>query len=377
MIYLDYAATTPVDPKVLDAMLPFLTKYYGNPSSNHACGKLAKKAVEQSREELSKLLGSYVPNELIFCASATEASNLAIKGVAECYDEPRHFITSAFEHKATMATMKCLQQWGHEVSYIYPDHKGNIQLEDIENEIRPNTVLISIMHVNNEIGSISPIEEIGQLCKKFGILFHTDATQSFGKLPINLENIDLLSFSGHKIYGPKGVGGLYVSEEVELTCQTSGGSQEGGLRAGTQNVPGIVGLAKAAEIAFATMDEHYQKMAALEDVFIEEIRNNIPLSFMQGDRMHKVPWIVNYCFYDVDGGRLRDELSRRDICVSRSSACTKSGDPSHVLESLGTRDDLAIGAIRYSFGRPTSKSDVVLAAKETACIVDGLRAGEL
>lgn len=372
MIYLDYAATTPVDKGVLDAMLPFFAEIFGNPSSKHPCGQEAANAVKRARENLAILIGCK-PKEIIFTGGASEANNLAIKGVAECYDSPRHFITSSFEHKATLQAMKKVEEWGHSVTFVDPQPDGIVNPKAIEEAITPDTVLCSIMHVNNEIGTIQPIDDIAELCRDNDVLFHTDATQSFGKMPIDIENVDFMSLSAHKFYGPKGVGALYVSDDAHLTCQIDGGSQEGGRRAGTQNVPGIIGLAAAAKKAFAEMSDNWSRQKNLERAFLKEVFDSIPMSYIQGNREFKVPWITNICFYEANGEKVRDQLGEQGYCVSRTSACAVSGAASHVLEAIKTRGELLEGAIRFSFGRPTTMAQVMGAAKETACIVAGLR----
>jgi cysteine desulfurase len=374
MIYLDYAATTFVDPEVLEKMMPYFTDIFSNPSSKHECGQKALVAVEKSRKLLANLLGANQPSEIIFTGGASEANNLAIKGVAESYDEPRHFITSGFEHKCALEAMRCLEIWGHEVTYVQPRRDGIIDPREIADAIRPDTVLCSVMHVNNEIGTIQPIDDIGDICQSNGVLFHTDATQSFGKMNVRVGgNIDMLSMSAHKIYGPKGIGLLYVRDEIPLTCQISGGSQEGGLRSGTLNVPGIVGLATAANLAISHMTKEWKRLKGLEEMFLDEIKNRIPMAYLQGNRERKVPWISNICFYGADAGRIRDELGKKNICVSRSSACAKSTDASHVLTAIGTRDELLDGAVRFSFGKRTTAKKLRKVAAETASIVEGLR----
>ena len=360
MIYLDYAATTPVDSRVVEAMIPYFCEVFSNPSSKHTCGRKAAKAVDDSRKILADLLGARDPSELIFTAGASEANNLAIKGVAEAYEEPRHFIVSNFEHKCALNAMKCLEGWGHRVTYVGPKRDGIIDPADVADAILPDTVLCSIMLVNNEVGTIQPIDDIADLCHDRGVLFHTDATQGFGKLPIRVgQNIDMLSISAHKFYGPKGIGALYVSGEIPIKCQISGGSQENGLRAGTLNVPGIVGMAKAAQISCGRMREFYEQMEHFERLLLEGIRNRIPMVYscptMMPPKGSKVPWICNVCFHGVDGGYVQDELGKREICVSRSSACAKSqSEPSHVLQALGVPPELASCAIRFSFGARTS-----------------------
>jgi cysteine desulfurase len=372
MIYLDYAATTPVDEDVLAAMWPFFVEIFGNPSSQHPCGQEAAKAVKRARGIMSVLIDCK-PQEIIFTGGASEANNLAIKGVAECYDEPRHFITSSFEHKATLQAMKKVESWGHRVTFVAPQEDGIINPQAIRDAIEPDTVLCSIMHVNNEIGTIQPIDDIADICRNNEILFHTDATQSFGKMPIDISGVDFLSLSAHKLYGPKGIGALYVSEGARLTCQIDGGSQEGGRRAGTQNVPGIVGLAEAAKKAYEEMRENWERQKKLEQVFLKELLDTTPMSYIQGNREFKVPWITNVCFYEANGEKVRDELGRRGYCVSRTSACAKSDAASHVLEAIKTRKDLLEDAIRFSFGRPTTEDEVIGAAKEASCVVAGVR----
>jgi len=374
MRYLDYAATTPVDPRVFEKMAPYFTKLFANPSSAHPCARAAREAVKASRKKLAALIGADDPDEIIFTSGASESNNLAIKGVAECYDEPVHFITSSFEHKAALNAAMQLKEWGHKVTLIRPDEGGVVRVKDVEAAIRPNTVLCSIMHVNNELGTIQPIDEISRLCKRRGVLFHTDATQSFGKMPIRATgDIDMMSLSAHKFYGPKGIGALYCAKDVPVVCQISGGSQENGVRAGTTNVPGIVGMAEAAQLACSSIREEYERLTKLQDAFVDIIKNEVPMAYMQGDPNRKVPWICNIAFYGVEGAKVRDMLGERDFCVSRSSACAKSGQRSHVLDAIGAHDELATAAVRYSFGRFTEEKDVIDAAKETACIVTELR----
>ncbi len=373
MLYLDYAATTPVDPRVLEEMTPYFCEVYGNPSSRHAMGEKAQAAVEEARKTIANQINAK-PSEVIFTGGACEANNLCIKGIAECYEEAVHFITSSIEHKSMLAAMKDLEEWGHKVTYVKPDAYGVIDPEDIKRAIQPDTILCSIMHVNNEIGTIQPIHDIADACHEQGVIFHTDATQSFGKMPLDIaDGLDLVSASAHKIYGPKGTGFLYCNSEIPLKCQISGGSQENGARAGTINVPGVVGFAKATKIACGKLEEEYERLEELEGVFLNEIYQNVPLTYLQGDEDYKVPWICNLCFYDVDGEQLRQALSDEGICISRSSACAKSGAASHVLDGMGTRDDLSSGALRISFGRNTTKDDVIRCARAIAHYVDQLR----
>jgi len=378
MIYLDYAATTPVDTEVLNEMLPFFTEHFGNPSSAHPCGQRSAKAVEEARQTISSAIGCSRA-ELVFTGGASEANNLAIKGIAEFYEDRKHFITSSFEHKAALNAMKKLREWGHEVTFIDPQPDGVINPRDVEEAMRPGeTVLCSIMHVNNEIGTIQPIDDIGEICHHYGALFHTDATQSFCKIPLSCnENFDMVSFSAHKFHGPKGVGGLYVHEDIELTCQIDGGSQESGVRAGTSNVPGIVGMAAAAKKLHPNIEQNFRKLEHLERIFLESVKRSIPMSYVQGNSRMKVPWIQNVCFYEVDGGALREHLGKAGVCVSRSSACATSGEASHVLESIGLRKDMMPGAIRFSFGPETAEDEVLEAVDITAQLVRRLRSGAI
>ncbi len=378
MLYLDYAATTPVDPRVHEAMTPYFLDVFANPSSKHACGRIAEKAVADSRKTIADLLGARDSSEIIFTSGASESNNLAIKGMAECFEEPKHFITTAIEHKAVLEAINDLKEWDHRVTIVNPGPSGVVDPRDIFDAIEDDTVMVSCMVVNNEIGTVQPIEDIADICHDRGIAFHTDATQGFGKLPLRVgNNIDLLSISAHKFYGPKGIGALYVADGLMLKCQVSGGSQEQGLRAGTLNVPGIVGMAEAARLACASMGEEWDRLKSLETLFLRLIRETIPMAYLQGDPGRKVPWINNICFYGADAGRIRDELGKLDICVSRTSACAQSNDVSHVLEAIGTDDALKSGAVRFSFGSRTSESKIRESAAATREIVSKLRIKEL
>jgi len=374
MIYLDYAATTPVDDKVLEAMIPYFCEVFANPSSKHTCGRKAAKAVSDSRKAMADLLGARDPSEVVFTSGASEANNLAIKGFAEKFEDPRHFITTSIEHKAALQAMADLEEWGHRVTVIQPGRDGIVNPRDILEAIEDDTVLVSCMLVNNEIGTIQPIDDIGDICHEHGVAFHCDATQGFGKLPVRVgSNIDMLSLSAHKFYGPKGVGALYVADELDIKCQISGGSQENGRRSGTLNVPGIVGMAEAAKISCARMGEEWDRLKKLEQLFLGLVMRSIPMSYLQGNPDYKVPWINNICFYGADSGRIRDEMGRREICVSRTSACSKSGAKSHVLEAIGTNEALTSGAVRFSFGSRTTEERVRLAAAALKDVVAKLR----
>jgi cysteine desulfurase len=378
LIYLDYAATTPVDESVLEAMNPYFCDVFSNPSSKHTCGKKAAKAVDDSRKMMADLLGARDPSEVVFTSGASEANNLAIKGFAERFEEPQHFITTSIEHKAALQAMADLEDWSHRVTIVQPGRDGIVNPQDIIDAISDDTVLVSCMLVNNEIGTIQPIDDIGDICRQHGIAFHCDATQGFGKLPVRVgSNIDMLSISAHKFYGPKGVGALYVADELDIKCQISGGSQENGRRSGTLNVPGIVGMAAAARLSCGRMAKEWERLQNLEKIFLGLVRKTIPMSYLQGNPDYKVPWINNICFNGADSGRIRDELGKREICVSRTSACSKSGAKSHVLEAIGTNEALVSGAVRFSFGSRTTEKKVRTAAAELREVVAQLRSKEI
>lgn len=378
LIYLDYAATTPVDDSVLQAMIPYFCEVFSNPSSKHTCGQKAAKAVADSRKMMADLIGAREPSEIVFTSGASEANNLAIKGFAERFEEPQHFITTSIEHKAALQAMADLEDWSHRVTIVQPGKDGIVNPQDIADAIADDTVLVSCMLVNNEIGTIQPIDDIGDICREYGIAFHCDATQGFGKLPVRVgSNIDMLSISAHKFYGPKGIGALYVADELDIKCQISGGSQENGRRSGTLNVPGIVGMAAAARLSCGRMAEEWKRLDKLERIFLELVRKTIPMSYLQGSAEYKVPWINNICFYGVDSGRIRDELGLREICVSRTSACSKSGAKSHVLDAIGTNEALTSGAVRFSFGSRTTEKKVRTAAAELREVVARLRSKEI
>ena len=274
--------------------------------------------------------------------------------------------------------MKDLEEWGHRVTIVDPGSDGIVNPQDILAEISDDTVLVSCMLVNNEIGTIQPIDDIGDICRAHGIAFHCDATQGFGKLPVRVgSNIDMLSLSAHKFYGPKGVGALYVASEVDIKCQISGGSQENGIRSGTLNVPGIVGMAEAAKISCGRIAEEMNRLRGLEQIFLKQIRKTIPMAWLQGNPANKVPWINNICFNGADAGRIRDELGKREICVSRTSACAKSGAASHVLKAIGTNEALVSGAVRFSFGSRTTEKKIRTAAAELRDVVARIRAKDI
>lgn len=353
-IFLDFASTTPTAPEVVQAMLPYFYQDYGNPSSKHCLGKSAARGVEWSREQVAGMIGA-LPEEIFFTSGATEACNLAIFGSSAT--ERRHFVTTALEHKAVLEPMRAMEAMGHELTVVTPEENGCVNPDDVVRALRPDTYLCSMMAVNNEVGTIQPINAVAPVCRESGILFHCDATQGFGKIPIDVAiGIDLLSLSSHKIYGPKGVGALYKRNGVEVMAQAIGGSQEEGLRPGTLNVPGIVGLGAATQICAREMAGFWERARILEAMFLKSLGK---LCRLNGCKDRKVPWILNISIPDTDARAL---TQIEGLCISKSSACAKSDEPSHVLASMGLDDDTCRCAIRVSFGRTTTEQDVVEAA---------------
>lgn len=374
-IYLDHNATTPVDPRVLETMLPYFTQHFGNAASRtHVYGGHAADAVAHARQQLADLLGA-APTELVFTSGATESINLALKGVFEASQHRgNHVITVETEHKAVLDVCEHLAQLGAEITYLHPDADGLVTPEQVAAAITPATVLVSVMWANNETGTIQPIEAIAQTVRRHKVLFHTDATQAVGKLPIDLSRteIDLLSFSGHKLYGPKGIGALYVRKKTPLTAQQDGGRHERGRRSGTLNVPGIVGLGAAAELAQRDMVTEGPRLAALRDRLEAGILAQFPAVHINGSREHRLPNTTNLAFPSVDGEALL--MSLNEIAVSNGSACTAaSTDPSHVLKALGLSDDLAYASVRFSLGRTTSEVDIDTAIAHVISVVRRLR----
>jgi cysteine desulfurase len=363
---------------VLDAMLPYFSDTFGNAASrNHEFGWVAEQAVEQGREQVAKLIGA-TAKEIIFTSGATESDNLAIKGVAEMYREKGdHIITQATEHKAVLDTCKRLEKQGFRVTYLPVQKDGRIDLEDLKRAIDAKTILVSIMHANNEIGVLQPVREIGQLCHERGVLFHTDAVQSVGKVPFNVieDHIDLASISAHKIYGPKGVGALYVRRKnprVQLVAQIDGGGHERGMRSGTLNVTGIVGFGKACEIAMRELSEETAKLTYLRDRLKQQILSNLDEVYVNGSMEHRVPGNLNISFAYVEGESLL--MGINDIAVSSGSACTSATlEPSYVLKALGTGDDLAHSSIRFGIGRFNTQAEVDYVAKRVVETVKRLR----
>ena len=378
-VYLDNNATTPLDRRVLDAMMPYLTERFGNAASrNHPYGYEAEEAVETARRQVADLLGADSPREIVWTSGATESNNLAVKGVASMYrDRGRHIITQATEHKAIIDPCKYLEHEGCSVTFLGVDPGGRVRPEEMAAAIRKETILVSIMFANNEIGTLQPIAEIGRICKDRGVLFHTDASQAFGKVPIDVESmgIDLLSCSGHKIYGPKGVGALYVRRKnprVRCAPVLHGGGHERGMRSGTLNVAGIVGLGAAAAIARTEMADEAVRLRGLRDRLWEGLASRLDGITWNGDREHTLPNTLNVGLRYVEGESLM--MACKGIAVSSGSACTSASlEPSYVLKALGVADELAHGSIRFSFGRLNRESDVDLAVEQVTAAVNRLR----
>lgn len=361
IIYLDNAATTPMDSEVLESMLPFMREQYGNPSAIYSMGSSAKKAVNQAKRRIAAILNAK-QEEIFFTAGGTEADNWALKMVMETYRyKGRHLITTAIEHHAILHTCRYLETQGVEVTYLGVDEDGVIDLEELKQAIRPDTVLISVMFANNEVGTVEPIREIGEIARERGILFHTDAVQAFGQVPIDTEemHIDLLSASGHKINGPKGVGFLYIRSGLELHSMLHGGAQESGRRAGTENVPGIAGMAVAAQKAADNMKTKGAAEMKLQDYLIDRIEREIPYCRLNGHRTKRLPGNVNFSFRFIQGESLVLMLDRKGICTSSGSACT-SGElnPSHVLLALGRNEEEAEGALRITLSEKNSMEEM-------------------
>lgn len=375
-VYADNAATTPVSQTVLNAMLPYYTEKYGNPSSLYAVGRESKKALEEARENVANHLGA-LPNEIFFTSGGSEADNWAIKGVAHelAKKGKKHIITSKFEHHAVLHTTEALEKEGFEVTYLEVYENGIVKPEDVEKAIREDTALVTIMYANNEIGTIQPISEIGAICKKHGVLFHTDAVQAVGNVKINVkeENIDLLSLSGHKLHAPKGVGALYVRRGIRLPNLISGGAQERGKRAGTENVAGIVALSVAMDEAYANLDERNARLIRMRDRLIEGA-SKIERSRLNGDAVKRLPGNFNMCFEGIEGESLLLKLDFAGICASSGSACTSGSlDPSHVLLAIGLPHEIAHGSLRISFSDQNTEEDVDYILEVLPGIVSYLR----
>ncbi|BEP28961.1 cysteine desulfurase NifS [Helicovermis profundi] len=375
-LYLDYSATTPVKKEVLDAMIPYFTEVFGNPSSIHKFGRDAKAIVASSREKIANLINSRA-DEVYFTGGGSESDNWAIKGVMRANKKKgNHIITTKIEHHAVLHTCDYLYREGYEITYLDVDEYGMISLEDLENAITDKTVLISIMFINNEVGTMEPIKEIGNIARKHGVIFHTDAVQALGNVKIDVDdfNIDLLSMSSHKIYGPKGIGALYIRKGIKIHNLIEGGAQEKKRRAGTENVAGIVGFAKAAEIAGENLDAHIEKLVYLRERLVKGIMDNIDYVKYNGHPTKRHPGNVNVCFEFIEGESLLLSLDLVGIAGSSGSACTSGSlDPSHVLLALGLTHEIAHGSLRLTIGDFTTEEDVDYVIKELQPIVHRLR----
>lgn len=376
LIYLDHAATTAVHPDVLKEMLPYFTDKFGNPSSVYGFAANNKNKLTEARETIAGALGAK-PEEIYFTAGGSESDNWALKCTAEAYGvHGGHIITTKIEHHAILHTCKYLENRGYDVTYLDVDENGLVDLNTIEAAIRPDTFLISIMFANNEIGTIEPIKEIGEVAHRHGILFHTDAVQAFGQIPIQVDemNIDMLSASGHKFNGPKGVGFLYIRKGLKLKSFIHGGQQERGRRAGTENVPGIVGIAKACEIAMTEMEERMKKETELRDYLIERILKEIPYTRLNGHSRKRLPNNVNISFQFVEGESILIMLDMAGICASSGSACTSgSVDPSHVLLAIGLPHEIAHGSLRLTLGYENTKEEMDTVVDNLKRIIANLR----
>ena len=376
MIYLDNAATTKTAPEVVAAMLPYFTENYGNPSTIYSLGTEAKKATNQARRVIADAIGAK-PEEIYFTAGGTEADNWAVKAAAEAYsDKGKHIITTKIEHHAVLHTCEYLEKHGFEVTYLEVDSDGLVDPEALKAAIRPDTILISIMYANNEIGTIEPIAKLGVIAKERGILFHTDAVQAFGQIPLNVDelHVDMLSASAHKLNGPKGIGMLYIRTGVKIRSFVHGGSQERKRRAGTENVPGIVGFGAAVERAVQAMDERVRKETELRDYLISRIEAEIPYSRLNGHRTERLPGNVNFSFEFIEGESMLIMLDMKGICASSGSACTSGSlDPSHVLMAIGLKHEIAHGSLRLTLSEENTKEEMDIVVEELKKIVTRLR----
>ena len=376
LIYLDNAATTKTAPEVVEAMLPYFTEHYGNPSSVYSFAAQNKETITKQREIIADALGANT-NEIYFTAGGSESDNWALKATAEAYrSKGNHIITTKIEHHAILHTCEYLEKEGFEVTYLDVDENGTVKLEDLRAAIRPTTILISIMFANNEIGTIEPIKEIGEIAKEHGILFHTDAVQAFGQVPINVDecHIDMLSASGHKLNGPKGIGFLYIRKGVKIRSFVHGGGQERKRRAGTENVPGIVGMGAATARAISTMEERTMKEAELRDYLIGRVLDEIPYTRLNGHPSRRLPNNANFSFRFIEGESLLIMLDMKGICASSGSACTSGSlDPSHVLLAIGLPHEIAHGSLRLTLSEETTKDDIDYVVDSLKEIVANLR----
>ncbi len=376
-IYLDHAATTPVDPEVLQAMLPYFTDSFGNPSSIHSFGRETRKIIEDARVIVAKELGAGEPREIVFTGCGSESDNLALKGIASAYkDKGNHIITSSIEHHAIFDTCKYLERQGFEITYLPVDADGLVDPQDVLKALTDRTILVSIMHANNEVGTIQPIAVIGRLLKERKILFHTDAVQSVGSIPVNVNDlsVDLLSLSAHKFYGPKGVGALYIRKGTRIHSLIHGGGQERNRRAGTENIAGIVGLAKAIQLANSQLSDNQSKIAYLRDYLIDTAFNKIDYVRLNGHRTERLPGNVNLSFEYIEGESLLLNLDLRGIAASSGSACTSGSlEPSHVLLGMGLCHEIAHGSLRITLGKSNTKEEINYLLEVLPEIVNKLR----
>ncbi len=376
LIYLDNAATTKVAPEVVKEMLPYLEESYGNPSAFYSFAAKTGQKVDQARQTIAAAIGAKA-EEIYFTAGGSESDNWALVATAEAHENKgKHIITSAIEHHAILHTCEYLEKRGFEVTYVGVDEDGIIKLDELEAAIRPDTILISVMAANNEIGSIQPLKEIGELARKNKILFHTDAVQAFGHIPLNVDelNIDMLSASGHKIHGPKGIGIMYIRRGVKIGAFLHGGAQERRRRAGTHNVPGIVGMGKAVELAVANMDESAKNISGLRDYLIEKMMKEIPYCKLNGHRTNRLPNNANFSFSFIEGESLLIMLDQAGICGSSGSACTSGSlDPSHVLMAIGLPHEIAHGSLRLTLSDETTKEELDYTVDTLKGIVKRLR----
>ena len=375
-IYMDNAATTQVYPEVFDAMKPYFTEFYGNPSSIYSFAGNSKKAVEDARKTIADFLGART-EEIYFTGGGSESDNWALKATAEAYsNKGKHIITTAIEHHAILHTAQWLEKHGFEVTYVGVDEDGTVKLDELKAAIRPDTILISVMAANNEIGTIEPLKEIGAIAKEHGILFHTDAVQAFGHIPINVDemNIDMLSASGHKLNGPKGIGVMYIRKGVKIRSFIHGGAQERQRRAGTHNVPGIVGLGKAVELASEQMESRSAYEIKLRDHLIDRVLKEIPYSRLNGHRTDRLPNNANFCFRFIEGESMLILLDQAGICGSSGSACTSGSlDPSHVLLAIGLPHEIAHGSLRLTLSEKTTMEDIDYTVDKLKAIIERLR----
>jgi cysteine desulfurase len=376
VIYLDHASTTPADPEVVEAMRPWFTEEYGNPSTVYSLGLTASYAVQEARESIARTIGAE-PEEIYFTSGGTEADNWAILGTADAQQKKgRHLITSTIEHHAVLESMEYLEKRGYEITRVPVDSSGLLDPEDVRRALRPDTILVSIHHANNEVGTIEPIAEIGKIAREAGVLFHTDAVQTAGKLPLDVNElgVDMLSMSGHKFYGPKGIGVMYLRKRTRVTPLLHGGSQERGRRAGTHNVPGIVGVAKALELATARMAEDAVREAELRDRLWAGLSTKIDAIYLNGGMEHRLPGNLNFRLDGIEGEAMILMLDMEGICVSSGSACTTGSlDPSHVLLGMGIPAEHAHGSLRATLGRSTTAEDIDFFIEVFPPIVDRLR----